>query len=885
MTSGWMQNDQKGIEQKGANFKKAVSDAFNNGDSLGANVALIASKYKVTVQQVIDSTSSMANEMIAGGKDADEVYQQLAKSTGMSVPVIKKAAEEQKKMNEQALYEKAIRAATGADYDKAVNAIEEQIKADQGIVDNLMRKQALGQTLTKEERNQYNEKQKSLAILQGQLGKLTEANALIELRQRYLRGEKLTHEEIQRVMVAYKSEYQKIVEGTGNVFTKWQQVFNLINSGGKSQTEESEKQEKIANKTAATKESDYQKALKQVDLSEKRLALDKDINDEIAKGAINKEKREKTTKDEIADAERSLKLEKDKLDTFLKAMNLQTETSPITITTVVEEQNEIKFRIDQLNNNIRKEQNNVDAINIKVSISESKEAMELADKAIKKRGEAYKKMAETRKKAEENAFSSVESLHKKELDDIQLIIDTYMRMFDVIAANGEDIATAKANAEKEKELELLDKKYGKLKDISDEEKKYNDEKAKIEQAAQTQISMIQEVARGVRIEAERQMTIIILEEQQKRLQAELALLDKNKDKEKYENTTKALDDLTNQIGTKKDLLLAYSSEIQIGLTTAFSNLFADEEQMKAPWKKLFAVMSGALKKYLSLLVAELVFGDLKKLGVGSIEAVVLVPALMGLANAVLGQILDPILASVASFATSGVVDRPTLAWIGDARKAGSRSDAEAVLNSEVFASVIDYVLGSYTSILDKYFSTSLSYDSSGEVNDLSKVVSRLSTAINQIEPYFKSGMFTPENILALIDQYTERKMLDLKYDSNELSIEDYASKLNNVQVNVSRYTQSQPALYSPGLALMSQNATNSPVAVMNDPRLREVITESADMAANKINEKLDEVISEITGALNAFDGRLRIVESDIGEAAGRFQNRQTMNTRRDWYKM
>lgn len=883
-----LENGKKLIDTYGPAFQKSLQGALSGNKKI--DFTQLSKDFNIPIEEAKQKARELAVEMINGGANSTEIYKKLADSTGQSVEGIKAAVEAEKERQTNLLYSEAITAKDAKTYNEKVGKLKELLSKEKEDLAVLEMKKMFSGGLTKDEQQKYDILKKNVTAHEKNISQLSTIEKIVK-------GEKATRKEVNEAIKQYEADLQKVLQTqtlldmlTGAKDNEKQAIIDKINAL-KNYNFEKEKEadddKKKSDAAVREKESQYKINAKNYDQIQSIKKEEQAITDIQTAKILKKKEGLITDQAELNFAKEKLERAKEDKALFEEMAGVIASADGKSFATMVnisdEDFNDAQKRLLQFIKEIEQAESNVIDLEIKIK---DKDIAETAEKWQKEQDELFAKSTEAKKKAAEELERSLKesseriiAQQEKELSKLEQIRDAYLRIFDAAAKSYETSYSDAANAEKEKEIVALDKKFGKLKEVSDEERKYNEERAEIERTANNKIMMIQEIARAQRLEAERQMTLVILEEQLKRTQAELDSAVEAGDQARVDAALDNYNKLSDQIGEKKDLLLQYSSEISTGLTDAFSNIFSDEEKMKEPWKKLFAITAGALKNYASMVVAKLILGDLSKAG-GSFAAIVLLPIVTGLANALISKILDPILSSVASFATGGVITQPTLSVIGDAKKAGSRSNAEMVLNTEVFGAVLDEVLARYTSAMDRYFAQPLSQGENGQVRELSAVIGQLNQSINAIKPYFDEGQFTPENIMSVIENFAEQKKLAILFDQNQITMQDYAGQLNTLQLHVRSYASGSSALYNPELALIGDAGPNNPERVLNDPQLREIIAESADRAASRIEDKLDEHAQLLIAALNSFNGRLNILESDIGLSANRFNNRQTINVRR-----
>lgn len=294
---------------------------------------------------------------------------------------------------------------------------------------------------------------------------------------------------------------------------------------------------------------------------------------------------------------------------------------------------------------------------------------------------SLKEIRSEKQKIYKDELSDLQEKHDKELAILSKKLEREKELTKLISDVSVEVGVKFVDEQKSNDLAQLETL--KEKELITEEL-YNKKKEDLEQEHKNKLNAIRDAANGYTMESERRLSLELLEKQKSTLGIERQKASENGDIEKTKQLDKQLADITASIKEKGDVLTSYSGELQDTLTATFSNLFqGDEESIKAPFKKLFATIAGALKQYLSLLATEMVFGELKKYaGSMGITALFLIPAFQGVINAALDAILNPILANVASFSTGGRVDEPTVAIVGDASKSKPGTDTEWILRDD-----------------------------------------------------------------------------------------------------------------------------------------------------------------------------------------------------------
>ena len=194
-------------------------------------------------------------------------------------------------------------------------------------------------------------------------------------------------------------------------------------------------------------------------------------------------------------------------------------------------------------------------------------------------------------------------------------------------------------------------------------------------------AVLAERARGVELELERQAGEQRMQLQLRQLQEQMALAEKYGQAQQAETLRTQISDLTDDIGANASILTSLATDLQGNLTEVFSNLFTgDAESVREPFKKMFAELSGALQTLAATKITEAVL-SLPMPGIlGVLAAIAAKPLITALINSILG----PLLTQIASFATGGRFDEPTLALIGDASRLGGGTDREWLLRDDQF---------------------------------------------------------------------------------------------------------------------------------------------------------------------------------------------------------
>ena len=281
-----------------------------------------------------------------------------------------------------------------------------------------------------------------------------------------------------------------------------------------------------------------------------------------------------------------------------------------------------------------------------------------------------------------------------------------------------------------KELDALDFEFKKKEVLNWKEQQYEDRKTAILDKAQKQREALEEAHRKKQLSmqayfaeqskllnnAKEAETIKIRAEgMQKQLQAMEIQKSEEGDKFSIENQKKmqelvnSIEEANTQIAEKTDttaLLMGFAGE---KLGESIGAMFAgNADKAKDGMRELIGGMLGilgeGLKKQLTATVLQMVFDWLQwdvtskmlPLPVRLLGIPIATATITGAMNA----IANPIISTLTSFSTGGMVDRPTLAMIGDATKTGA-TNKEWIFTNHQLKQVVAMGAGNSSIILEK----------------------------------------------------------------------------------------------------------------------------------------------------------------------------------------
>lgn len=248
------------------------------------------------------------------------------------------------------------------------------------------------------------------------------------------------------------------------------------------------------------------------------------------------------------------------------------------------------------------------------------------------------------------------------------------------------------------------------------------------------LANIQDMARGAEMEAERQHTIDLLEEKRKRQELYIASLDPVKDKDLYDAAQEKLKEIETALATAEDVVRSYSSVLQSAVSDVFAGLFTGDEEIKESARKMFATIAGILKKTAAVTVAQKVVEQIG-LTPGGVSALFLAPVFAGIAEGLMGAIIDPIINSLTSFSTGGRVDEPTVAIVGDASQSRPGHDTEWILRDDQLQFILAGVVEDFKNELAKVVLPSIKdVNSMIQTNTINNrnAYSNINNSINQL---------------------------------------------------------------------------------------------------------------------------------------------------------
>ncbi|GAB1371214.1 phage tail tape measure protein [Candidatus Kapaibacterium sp.] len=854
------------IDAKVKNFIKAQGDVIN-----------VRKKDIARDLQTLTEVKGMSNE---------DAIESLSKMYKLSKEEIQKMVTVQKESKaetkEQVMGVKEL----GDAWATATKATAEAVKSQESAINQITYELRTNKNLTKEQRQELEKQRKEyINIGKNEVRRLKdqqrigeETQILLELKERESKGE----------LESLKKIFEQKKKGIANSLEEYQITSDVarLNAGReKGLIDELALQERKGKSLEDEKEALKEIFKVKLDSEGKVIDVDiklgknqskadvinelnnmlTDINNNIAKNdvtAIEIKSKIVILKKDIEEQLKDIEVEQLKLD-----IELGIKTQKDMLDTIENDYNIIKAAIEEkekevakLRDAVQAEAGKGDGRNDKIEL-EMLESIKKLNALKSKEIDTARSLEQEKKKNREQELKDLQEFNKKELDELE----KQSALFKTIAGAALNAVnagmTAQLENDKNHRIKLLeDRKEAEV--IT--EKQYNGEKEKIELEYQSKVKAIQDAARGAELEAERQQTVALLEEQKKRLEAEMALLDKDKDKEKYNAMAEQLSELEATLREKGDLLTAYSEELQSNLGDIFANLLGgDDEALKTSAKKMFATIGGILKKSAAAAATKLILDQLFTQQPGGFLAVAMTPIIAAVVNAAISKIVDPIISQITSFSTGGRVDEPTLAVVGDASQSRTGSNTEWIFRDDQLSMVIGIAISKYINDIEKKLKpliSELEYQkhipqlSTSSVDELGRLIDdsnmhllnmyyslqNLNMSMESLPNNLKDKL-TPTKIINIATAASEIEEIKSMAKKGVISSNDYLERVAEKKIRINSYAEGSNFLYRPELAYIGDAGRNNPEIVLNNPQLESMIRR----IGSNSNEQLSGELSAI----------------------------------------
>ncbi len=311
--------------------------------------------------------------------------------------------------------------------------------------------------------------------------------------------------------------------------------------------------------------------------------------------------------------------------------------------------------------------------------------------------------------------------HESELSEVENRLNKEAQLRDVILNTTTKVASIDISKDYDEQFKRLD-------DLKEAqlitEQTFNKRREELELEHSKKLQIIQETAIGSQLEAQRQADLQKMEMKRQQLVEEMAIeAEKAKisgDDKRLEELNQKIGEVEKQIADKSDIVKSLATDLQGNITEIFSSITGDEESMKEPWRKAFAVVAGAIKELASAAAVNMILGQLGiTASTAGLAGLLVVPMIKGLVSAGINSIMNPILSSLLSFSTGGRVDEPTLAWVGDASNSRPGADTEWILRDDQLRYIIkDVIQQNYDKLVGLFDKQNVSEDNKEILNSL-----------------------------------------------------------------------------------------------------------------------------------------------------------------------
>lgn len=352
------------------------------------------------------------------------------------------------------------------------------------------------------------------------------------------------------------------------------------------------------------------------------------------------------------------------------------------------------------------------------------------NKAMEKvRADAYKKeSAEIDERAKKRKDDITKELNDQK--DFNTRINTLLNQRSTTKIDDTNNAALKA-LEAQKEQELIT------------EQQFNDRKSELEKQAGNDRLALQSFLNGRQMEAERQHSIALLQEEEQRLRDKRDLAVKNNDSKAAEELNLQLNEVIKTLNDKQSVIESLTPIFQNTMNDFAEGLFEfDEEAMKKPLRNMLGIVGGFISKLASAKIIEVLLGSI--IGAGGLPGMLATFLLKPLIEQGIGAVIGPVISSISSFSTGGIVTQPTVAVVGD-RRSGAGDQTEFILGSDQLSHILKETLTPFTrEIKEGFYELGQKIDNiSGRFhiagNDLTTAVDRTRTAnMRRIRSPFKS---------------------------------------------------------------------------------------------------------------------------------------------------
>lgn len=297
--------------------------------------------------------------------------------------------------------------------------------------------------------------------------------------------------------------------------------------------------------------------------------------------------------------------------------------------------------------------------------------------------ESEKSVWEDRRRIQEEEMKQLEKDQQRQTEIVQKLIDAQKRMNEILVAGQSQLLKDKARRDADDELkELEDRRKRKL--IG--EQKYEQEKKRIADEATAKQQAAESLARGEQLRAEAEQQRDLLQLQLQQLLAKKAVADEHGDTALSASLQEQMDKTQLLIKEKGDELTDGVAIVGEGLSKTMSTWFAgDSDGTRKNLRETLGTLAGYLKKLLTAAITDVVLqsAPIKALAaLSGFAAPLVIAGATGAVSLGLSALFNPLISSLLSFGSGGIVTRPTLAVVGDRNPARSDDQTEMILGSD-----------------------------------------------------------------------------------------------------------------------------------------------------------------------------------------------------------
>ncbi|MBI5646709.1 MAG: phage tail tape measure protein [Ignavibacteriae bacterium] len=318
---------------------------------------------------------------------------------------------------------------------------------------------------------------------------------------------------------------------------------------------------------------------------------------------------------------------------------------------------------------------------------------DLVDELQAKMRDLYQRQYDLAREAADRERDLLNDKMEREAAAMQARLDRERAFFDRLVELQERLGTKSLDLQSDDRLAALDaQKKRELDAVGDSaeakeqlERVFAARREAVEEEIARKRQVLQARIAGQQAEADRVQAVRKLEADRARKAAELATLAPGSPE--AEKARRDLAEIEGALSEKADSLNGIMETMSAGFSDAMAGLFSgDPEAMRESVRGTMSMIAGILENLAAAAIEKMVLDWLLidpasaalpfwvKLGV--------IPMIKVAARGLVGGLLGPVLAQLASFASGGRVDEPTVAVVGDAARAGMSRNTEWIFRDQ-----------------------------------------------------------------------------------------------------------------------------------------------------------------------------------------------------------